>query len=213
MENDKLMFGYGRCSTNDTKQDVDRQVLELKEMGCPRQNIFVEYEHGNAPTKVEQEKVLSIMPEGATLNATDPLRLARSPIQMYRLIEVIKERKLRLKIKNSITLDCRDGIVDPYSEAMLSIMAVMGKLELSMYSENVKSGLRNAVAKGVKLGRPRLTEDRLPKKFFANYPKWKRGEINKTDFAKICDVTRVTLDRYIKIVEGTGDFNEEKERG
>lgn len=201
MSIDDLEFGYGRCSTNDTKQDVDRQVRELEEMGCPRKNIFVEYEHGNSPNKIEQEKVLALMPEGATLNATDPLRLARSPIQMYRIIEIIKEKKLRLKIKNSITLDCREGIVDPYSEAMLSIMAVMGKLELSMYSEGVKSGLRNAVAKGKKLGRPMLTEDKIPKKFFEYYPKWKSEKMSKTDFARVVKVARTTLDRYIEVVE------------
>ena len=38
-----MVYGYSRCSTNETKQDINRQVRELKTAGA--EEIFMEYEH------------------------------------------------------------------------------------------------------------------------------------------------------------------------
>ena len=38
----KMIYGYSRCSTNETKQDINRQVRELKAAGA--EEIFMEYE-------------------------------------------------------------------------------------------------------------------------------------------------------------------------
>ena len=35
-----MIHGYARCSTNESKQDIDRQVRELKQAGA--ENIFLE---------------------------------------------------------------------------------------------------------------------------------------------------------------------------
>ena len=49
-----MIHGYARCSTNESKQDIDRQVRELKQAGA--ENNFLEYEHGDA---VEVSVILS----------------------------------------------------------------------------------------------------------------------------------------------------------
>ena len=46
-----MIHGYARCSTNESKQDIDRQVRELKQAGA--ENIFLEYEHGDAVVKCQ----------------------------------------------------------------------------------------------------------------------------------------------------------------
>lgn len=203
MKNEEIKVGYGRCSLTDDKQDVERQIRELKNAGCGK--IYFEYEHGDARVKAEQERMFAETPEGGTISVTEITRLSRSLRQICDLIERVKKQKLRLEILNSITIDCRSGEIDPMSEAFVQMAGVFGQLELTTTRHRVKSGLKNAVAKGVKLGRPEMTEDKLPKSFFKNYPKWKRGELSKTDFAKICEVGRATLDRYIKLVEAGGE--------
>ena len=40
-----MIYGYARCSTNETKQDISRQKRELKEMGA--EHIYMEYESGS----------------------------------------------------------------------------------------------------------------------------------------------------------------------
>ena len=47
-----MIYGYARCSTNESKQDINRQVRELKAAGAEK--VFLEYEHGDAAYKKEQ---------------------------------------------------------------------------------------------------------------------------------------------------------------
>ena len=44
-----MKAGYARCSTNESKQDIDRQVRELKQAGA--ETVYLEYEHGDAVSK------------------------------------------------------------------------------------------------------------------------------------------------------------------
>ena len=48
-----VTHGYARCSTSEEKQDIDRQVRELKRAGADR--VWLEYEHGDSPNKEQQE--------------------------------------------------------------------------------------------------------------------------------------------------------------
>ena len=57
--------GYARCSTNESKQDIDRQVRELKAAGAER--IFLEYEHGDAAIKEQLSSLLEQAQEGDTI--------------------------------------------------------------------------------------------------------------------------------------------------
>ena len=42
-------WGYARCSTNEDKQDINRQIRELKAAGADA--VVFEYEHGDAKVK------------------------------------------------------------------------------------------------------------------------------------------------------------------
>ena len=52
-----MNYGYARCSTNETKQDINRQVRELKEAGAGE--IFLEYEHGDSKIKDQQREMFN----------------------------------------------------------------------------------------------------------------------------------------------------------
>ena len=41
-----MIYGYARCSTNEDKQDIQRQVRKLKQAGA--EQVFLEYEHGDS---------------------------------------------------------------------------------------------------------------------------------------------------------------------
>ena len=40
--------------------------------------------------------------------------------------------------------------------------------------------------------------------FYKHYPKYKNGEINKAEFARLCSLSYPTIFKYIAIVEGKG---------
>ena len=53
-----MEYGYARCSTNETKQDIDRQKRELKKMGVDEKYIFFEYEPGAKTDRVQLGRLL-----------------------------------------------------------------------------------------------------------------------------------------------------------
>ena len=192
-------YGYSRCSTNETKQDINRQVRELKTAGAD--TLFLEYEHGDSKVKSQQEAMFAQAQAGDTILTLEVPRLARSTQQLCEIIDHVREKRLRLVIIGSITLDCREGRADPMSEAFLQMAGVFSQLELAMIRERVRSGMANAKAKGAKIGRPQTTKDSIPAIFLRHYPAYKNGQLNITELSRVCDLSRTTIYKYISLLE------------
>ena len=124
-----MTYGYARCSTNESKQDINRQVRELKAAGA--EEVFLEYEHGDSKVKPQQQAMFELSQAGDTIITLEVPRLARSTQQLCEIIDCVREKHLRLVIVGSITLDCRDGKPDPMSEAFLQMAGVFSQLELA----------------------------------------------------------------------------------
>lgn len=193
-------YGYSRCSTNETKQDINRQVRELKQAGA--EQIFVEYEHGDAKVKSQQQAMFAEAKEGDTIIVLEVSRLARSTQQLCEIIERVREKRLRLVIVGSITLDCREGKADPMSEAFLQMAGVFSQLELAMIRSRVRSGMANAKAKGKRIGRPQVGKEDIPANFLRHYPAFKSGTLNVSELARVCDLSRTTVYKYLSLLEG-----------
>lgn len=194
-----MIYGYARCSTNESKQDINRQVRELKEAGA--EEIFLEYEHGDSAIKDQQRAMFETAVEGDTIITLEVARLARSTKQLCEIIDLIRERKLRLVLVGSITLDCRNGQADPMTEAFLQMAGVFSQLELAIIRQRVRSGMENAKAKGAKIGRPQTTKDDIPPPFLRHYPAYKSGSLNLSELARVCDISRNTTYKYISLLE------------
>ena len=194
-----MNYGYARCSTNETKQDINRQVRELKEAGA--EEIFLEYEHGDSKIKDQQRALFETATEGDTIITLEVPRLARSTKQLCEIIDLIHEKHLRLQIVGSITLDCRNGKCDPMSEAFLQMAGVFSQLELAMIRARVRSGMENARAKGVAIGRPQSTKEDIPSIFLRHYPSLKSGKLNISEIARVCDMSRTTVYKYVSLLE------------
>lgn len=192
--------GYSRCSTNENRQDINRQVRELKAAGAEK--IFLEYEHGDSKVKPQQEAMFAQAQAGDTIIVLEVSRLARSTQQLCEIIDLIQKKHLRLVIVGSITLDCRNGKADPMSEAFLQMAGVFSQLELAMIRARVRSGMDNARAKGRRIGRPQATKESIPTAFLRHYPAYKNGSLNVSEFARVCDLSRTTVYKYISLLEG-----------
>ena len=191
-----VTHGYARCSTNDEKQDIDRQTRELKRQGADK--IWLEFEHGDAASKEQQSLMLDTASPGDTIITLEVSRLARSTKQLCEIIDVVRDKQLRLVIVGSITMDCRDGSPDPMTEAFLQIARVFSQLELSMIRARVKSGMANAKAKGKRIGRPPVSVDNVPSTFLRYYPQYQAGSITLTELSRLAQVSRPTAYRYIR---------------
>ena len=144
-------------STNEDKQDIQRQVRELKAAGA--EQIYLEYEHGDSVVKEQLSSLLDEASAGDTILTLEVSRLARSTKQLCDIIERVKDKRLRLSIVGSINVDCSNGDLDPMTNAFIQMSGVFAELELRIIRERVRSGMRNAAAKALKSAgrRPRLT--------------------------------------------------------
>ena len=164
--------------------------------------IWREYEHGDATIKEQQNLMWNTVHPGDTVIITEPSRLSRSVQQFCLIAEMIKEKHICLKIIGSITIDCRTSDADPMTIAFLQLIAIFSELELSMIRSRVRSGLQNAKAKGKRIGRPLVTEDALPDSFFRYLNRYQNGEINISELSRLCQISRPTVYRYLRIIKG-----------
>ena len=194
-----MKYGYARCSTCEDKQDIDRQIRELKAAGADE--VVFEYEHGDSKLKKNLTMLLDTVQEGDTIITLEVSRLTRSTQQLCEIVETIKAKRLCLVIVGSITVDCRNGQIDPMSQAFIQMSAVFAELELSIIRARVRSGMQNAKAKGKKIGRRPTTKDDIPAIFYKHYPTYIAGKMNVSELARICELSRPTVYKYLRLLE------------
>ena len=194
-----MIYGYARCSTNEDKQDINRQIRELKVAGAEK--VIFEYEHGDTKLKKNLSMLLDAAQEGDTIITQEVSRLSRSTQQLCEIIDTIREKRLRLIIVGSITIDCRQGQIDPMSEAFMKMAGVFSELELQMIRARVKSGMQNAKAKGVRVGRKPTTKEDIPSVFYKHYPAYAAKKMNVSELARICKLSRPTVYKYLRLIE------------
>ena len=183
-----MLRGYCRISTNESKQDISRQSKELKDYGVLEENIVYEFISGtkNKPKLIE---LINKCETGDVIVSTELSRISRSFKDFQNTIELIKDKKLKLSLlMNNINVDFTKDKLDAFTEFFLNIMMAFNNLE-------------DARSKGVVLGRPKLTKEDIPDKFYRNLDLYKRGEINKVDFAKIMGWSRPKLNRILALNE------------
>lgn len=196
-----MKYGYARCSTNESKQDITRQTKELEQYGVLEENIYLEYESGTKVNRVELNRLLDKVQEGDTIVSTEVSRITRSTKQLCDLIELVKTKHIKLIIGNSMTVDCTQGDIDPMTKAFLQMAGVFAELERNMIVARVKSGMENARTKGKQIGRKEVTVDDIPPMFMRYYQEYKADKYNVTELAKLCGLSRTTVYKYIRMIE------------
>lgn len=192
------IYGYARCSTSEDRQDITIQIDKLKSAGA--EEIFFEYEHGQAPVKQSLQTLFDLVQPGDTILTVEVSRLSRSTQQLCQIIDTVKEKQICMRILGSITVDCRNGEMDAMTKAFLQISAVFCELEVSMLRARVKSSLQHAKAQGRKLGRPQTTKDDIPAIFYKHYPAYMAGKLNVSELARVCGLSRPTVYKYIMLL-------------
>ena len=195
-----MIYGYARCSTDETRQDVKRQERELQNLGVDASHIFCEYGSATKRDRRELGRLLDTVESGDTIIATELSRITRSTKDLIEIIEIAKTKRLRL-VLGSFEADCSGESLDPMMEGMLKMMGVFAELERNMISERVKSGMKNAAAKGHKIGCPKTTIENIPARFLKSYPLYEKRKINQSELARISGLSRNSVRKYIKLME------------
>lgn len=196
------IYGYARCSTDESRQDIDRQKRELMKLGVTDEKyIYWEYESGTKDDRAELQKLLDIVKEGDTIVTTEVSRLTRSTKRLCEILQIVQDKHLILNIGGSFLVDCSKGIMDPMTEGMVKMWGVFSEMERNIISQRVRSGMANARAKGKRIGRPEFSVADIPQKFYQYYALYQRKEMSISDMSKLLDCSRTTIYKYIEQVK------------
>ena len=194
--------GYCRCSLDEKRdmQSVNHQIEELKKAGVPEENIEYEYISGTKENKPKLQELLNKCNEGDIIYCYELSRISRSFKDFFNTVQILKEKKLKLELLlNGISVDFTRDKLDPFTDFFLNIMMAFNSLEVEVIRERVRSGLEGARGKGKILGRPKLTKDDIPDKFYRKLDLFNKGEINKTEFANVMGWSRPKLNRILEL--------------
>jgi len=207
-----IIVGYMRISTTKSTQKTDRQELALKEY-AQRNNFTIDKWYTDiitGGTKAENRphynELKKQLRKGDTLLICDIDRLGRNADDVIRELKELKADGIRVVAldvphMNDWIKVSDNSIYDMIIDIVITLKAHMAQQEKEKTITRINQGLDVARANGVKLGRP---ESEVPKEFIKKYNKFKNGEYGKisaTQFAKLQDVARSTLYKYIKQIE------------
>ncbi len=152
---------YGRISTVNHGQDVNMQLRELREY-CERRGWQITGEYIDAGISGAKDKrpQLDRMMADAHKRRFDVVavwkfdRFARSVSHLLRALDTFRVLGIEF-VSLSESLDT----ATPAGRMVFTVLGAVAELERSLIGERVRAGLRNARAKGKKLGRPRLAVD------------------------------------------------------
>lgn len=181
-----MKIGYIRVSTAD--QNLDRQRDALKKYDIDR--WFEEKLSGKDTNRPALQEMLRFAREGDTIYVHDFSRLARSTKDLLDIVENLTEQKIAIvSIKENLDSST------PTGKLMLTMIGAIDEFERTIMLERQREGIEIAKRKGVYKGRKKIA---FPEGFGKYYDAWTRHEINKTGIAIALDVSRPTVDRFIK---------------
>jgi DNA invertase Pin-like site-specific DNA recombinase len=152
---------YARVSTTNHGQDVSMQIWELRQFAEARGwQIVGEYvDSGVSGTKDSRPELNRLMAD-AHKRRLDVVcvwrfdRFARSVSHLLRALETFKALGIDF-VSYSEQMDTST----PAGKMVFTVLGAVAELERSLIVERVKAGLRNARAKGKRIGRPRADLD------------------------------------------------------
>src|SRR5262244_301847 len=152
---------YARVSTANNGQDPTMQTRELREY-CERRgwNVTGEYvDLGISGTKEKRPELDRLMADAHRRHFDAVVvwrfdRFARSVSHLLRALETFRAQGIEF-VSFSEQLDTST----PAGKLVFIVLGAVAELERGLIVERVKAGLRNALAKGKRLGRPRKVLD------------------------------------------------------
>jgi DNA invertase Pin-like site-specific DNA recombinase len=151
---------YARVSTSNGQQDPEMQLRELREYAKHRELAIIgEYVDKMTGSKDSRPALNRLMADASRrkFDAVLVWKLDRFGRSLRHLVNALAE----LEALGLSFISLRDNLdlSTPSGRLMFQIIGAMAEFERSLIQERVKAGLRNAKAKGRRLGRPRVIVD------------------------------------------------------
>lgn len=180
-------IGYARVSSKD--QNLERQTAALKKAKVFR--IFTDTVSGSSTQRPGLDGALNYLRAGDQLIVVSMDRLARSLVDLHRLVDELTERGVSVKFLKEGQVYSKDST--PVAKLMLGLLGSVAEFERAIIRERQAEGIAKAKARGVYKGRAKvLNEEQI-----MQARTWVSEGIPKAEVARRFGIGRTTLYRYL----------------
>ncbi len=186
------IYGYVRVSSKD--QNEDRQVIVMRDLQVPEENIYIDKQSGKDFNRPQYKKLLRKVREGDLIYIKSIDRLGRNYGEIQEQWKLItKDKHVDLYVIDMPILDTRreKNLLGTFiSDLVLSLLSYVAENERVTIRQRQAEGIAAAKARGVHFGR---TPKPLPENFYDVYQRWKKRKITIAQAAEECGMAKSTF--------------------
>ena len=190
----KTIYGYARVSSRE--QNLDRQLIALREFGIEDRDIIREKASGKTLDRnLYQTLREQLLREGDTLVVTSLDRLSRNKIHIKQELEYYRSHGIRVMILDMPTTlyQANDG-----QEWIIEVLASMAEQERIRTLTRQAEGIAAAKIQGKHLGRPRM---QVPDGWDEIYKLWQAGKITAVEAMRRSGLKRSSFYKLVNITK------------
>ncbi len=180
-------YGYIRVSSRE--QNEERQMIALREIGIPEQNIYLDKKSGKDFNRPQYKRLIKRMRKDDLLYIKSIDRLGRNYAEiLQQWAYLTKEKGIDIVVLDMPLLDTRRGkdLMGTFlSDIVLQVLSFVAENEHRNIKQRQAEGIAAAKARGVKFGRPPIP---LPDNFDEVHKAWRNKEITLKEAARACQL-------------------------
>ena len=202
------VYGYVRVSSKD--QNENRQVITMREMQVPEENIFIDKQSGKDFYRPQYKRLLHKVKSDDLIYIKSIDRLGRNYAEILDQWKVItKDKRVDLYVIDMPILDTRreKNLLGTFiSDLVLALLSYVAENERTNIRQRQAEGIAAAKARGVHFGR---RPKPLPENFYDVYQQWKMKKISVSEAARQCGMPQTTFFEKARAYEKSTLSNEE----
>ena len=186
------VYGYVRVSSKD--QNEDRQLITMREMQVPEENIYVDKQSGKDFNRPQYKKLMRRVRQNDLIYIKSIDRLGRNYAEILEQWKIItKDKKVDLYVMDMPILDTRreKNLLGTFiSDLVLALLSYVAENERTTIRQRQAEGIAAAKARGVHFGRH---PNPLPENFYEVYQQWKMKKVSVAEAARMCGMAQTTF--------------------
>ena len=186
------VYGYVRVSSRE--QNEDRQIIAMREMQVPEENIYIDKQSGKDFNRPQYKRLVRRLKPDDLIYIKSIDRLGRNYEEILEQWKVItKVKRADLFVMDMPLLDTRreKNLLGTFiSDLVLALLSYVAENERVTIRQRQAEGIAAAKARGVHFGR---TPKPLPENFYEVYQQWKMKKITVSQAAQLCGMPQTTF--------------------
>lgn len=201
---------YGYCRVSTKEQNLDRQLIAMKENGVPESNIYCDKQSGKNFNRKNFKKLYRKLRAGDVLVIMSIDRLGRDYDgigNMWKRLVFNKQVIIKVLDMPILTMTDNNLVNRLLSDIILQLLAYVAQTERENLLKRQAQGIEAAKARGVEFGRPKVD---TPEDFGTIVYQWKNKEISMHEAVEKSGLSQRTFYRKANLLLKE---NQEKSEG